>query len=98
MFDPNADITAKMGQHSDTKCGHGSWSVAMSDPYADIYGDQVAPVGRKLASHRYRGKHLEMSQLPAGAGSPVVCFANANFARFFARFFADLATLRTVGG
>ena len=32
-----------MGQHSDTKCGHGGQSVAMSDPYADIFGDsQVA--------------------------------------------------------
>ena len=70
----------------------------MSDPYADIYGDQVAPARRKLASHKYRGKHLEMSQLPAGVGSPVVCFASADFARFFARFFADLATLRMVCG
>ena len=31
-----------MGQHSNTKCGHGGKSVAMSDPYADIFGDQVA--------------------------------------------------------
>ena len=41
---------------------------------------------------------MKMSQLPAEAGSPVVCFASADFARFFARFFADLATLRRVGG
>ena len=65
--------------------------------YVYIYHHAKA-VRRKLASHKYHRKHLETSQLPAGAGSPVVCFASADFARFFARIFADLDTLRMVGG
>ena len=38
MSDPMRTEPQKKGEHSDTKGGHGGWSVGRSDSYADICG------------------------------------------------------------